>query len=745
MPAKSFFYNLLKVSLSTVVVVFVLATVGAFATERLGLKLDLPFIARVDLSGYVTRSELLERMGEWMNEYVEKGGEFVSHLAEDAKKLGGKEPSFYLDVENLEGKIAADQIDLDLSAFQRRVSSTCAAGSSIRVIGEDGTVVCEADDTGGSGTTYTAGSGLFLSGTQFSVSNLTNAHIASGAGITYSKLALTSSIINTDISNTAAIAWTKISKTGSSLADLITRSAADLTSGILPAARLSGSYTGITGVGTLTSGTWQGDAIAYSNLALTGSIVNTDISNTAAIAYSKLALTGSIVNTDISGTAAIGWSKISKTGSSLADLITRSAADLTTGTLADARLSSNVALLDTAQTFTANKTFDAASTLYLAGGVTYYINNAGSAYLNALTAVGSVSLPGDSITDSMVVNTLTASNYLLLTGGTLTGTLTVSGVSGLVDADIPNNITASNYLLLTGGTLSGALTVSGTLTVNSLVRNCPTGFIFVPGSAKYGTMPGFCVMKYEAKDVSGTATSQAASAPWVSISQETSRDECRELGAGYRLISEAEWMTIAENIARVNSNWSSGTAESGCLYGGHMDNFPANALAADVTGDPDDDPYVGTNDASTNGFLCPFAITTTAGDATKGKEQRRTFTLTNGNVIWDFSGNVWEWSDAIMNTGDMPEDATPASEWLEYTAVTKYKALNYIRPPDGAWNANTGVGQIYTDVGTANTIRAFRRGGHWNLGASAGAFALYLYSAPSLTSTHFGFRCVASW
>jgi len=100
MLGKSFFYNLLKVSLSTVVVVFVLATVGAFATERLGLKLDLPFIARVDLSGYVTRSELLERMGEWMNEYVEKGGEFVSSLAEDAKKLGGEKPSFYLDVEN---------------------------------------------------------------------------------------------------------------------------------------------------------------------------------------------------------------------------------------------------------------------------------------------------------------------------------------------------------------------------------------------------------------------------------------------------------------------------------------------------------------------------------------------------------------------------------------------------------------------------------------------------------------------
>ena len=38
-------------------------------------------------------------------------------------------------------------------------------------------------------------------------------------------------------------------------------SAANITSGILPAARLSGSYTGITGVGTITTGTWNGSTV----------------------------------------------------------------------------------------------------------------------------------------------------------------------------------------------------------------------------------------------------------------------------------------------------------------------------------------------------------------------------------------------------------------------------------------------------------------------------------------------------
>jgi len=52
-------------------------------------------------------------------------------------------------------------------------------------------------------------------------------------------------------------------------------------------------------------------AIAYSKLDLTGNILNADISASAAIAYSKLDLSNSIVNTDINSSAAIAGSKIS--------------------------------------------------------------------------------------------------------------------------------------------------------------------------------------------------------------------------------------------------------------------------------------------------------------------------------------------------------------------------------------------------------------------------------------------------
>lgn len=66
---------------------------------------------------------------------------------------------------------------------------------------------------------------------------------------------------------------------------------------------------------------------------------------------------GPIVATTLDlNSAGLAWGDVSKSGSSLADLATRSASDLSSGTLADGRLSSNVALLASANTFTATQT-----------------------------------------------------------------------------------------------------------------------------------------------------------------------------------------------------------------------------------------------------------------------------------------------------------------------------------------------------------------------------------------------------
>lgn len=70
-----------------------------------------------------------------------------------------------------DGTIAA--ADVNTSSIQRRVTGTCAAGSSIRQVASDGMVACEPDD----GATYTAGTGLGLAGTEFRV-------LFGGSGVT---------------------------------------------------------------------------------------------------------------------------------------------------------------------------------------------------------------------------------------------------------------------------------------------------------------------------------------------------------------------------------------------------------------------------------------------------------------------------------------------------------------------------------------------------------------------------------
>ena len=57
---------------------------------------------------------------------------------------------------------AAGTLAADTAFLQRRVAATCAVGSSIRAIAADGSVTCQTDTTGGSGTvtSITAGTGL---------------------------------------------------------------------------------------------------------------------------------------------------------------------------------------------------------------------------------------------------------------------------------------------------------------------------------------------------------------------------------------------------------------------------------------------------------------------------------------------------------------------------------------------------------------------------------------------------------
>ncbi|WP_052429718.1 hypothetical protein [Paenibacillus borealis] len=152
---------------------------------------------------------------------------------------------------------AADKAKLDGIAAGATVVANSASNGVITINGTNATVYTHPNHTGDVTST---GDGV----------------TAIAAGV----------IVDADVNAAAAIAWSKLSKTGASLADLPTRSAADLSSGTLAAARLpaiSGDITMAAGAGTAT--------------ITAGAIVNADVNTAAAIDATKIG-TGVVSNAE---------------------------------------------------------------------------------------------------------------------------------------------------------------------------------------------------------------------------------------------------------------------------------------------------------------------------------------------------------------------------------------------------------------------------------------------------------------
>jgi hypothetical protein len=133
---------------------------------------------------------------------------------------------------------------------------------------------------------YSAGTGLTLTGTQFSITNtaVTSASYGSASSVA-------TFTVNAQGQLTAA-ASTAIAINGN-----------QITSGTVGSAYISGSYTGITGVGTLTAGTWNASAISdiyLSTISTAGKVANSATTATSANTASA------IVARDASGNFSAG-------------------------------------------------------------------------------------------------------------------------------------------------------------------------------------------------------------------------------------------------------------------------------------------------------------------------------------------------------------------------------------------------------------------------------------------------------
>ena len=270
--------------------------------------------------------------------------------------------------------------------------------------------------------------------------------------------------------------------------------------------------------------------------------------------------------------------------------------------------------------------------------------------------------------------------------------------------------------------------------VNSFL--CPENFVGVPSLEGY-TTHSFCVMKYEAKkDSSDNAISQAAGTLYVNINRDDSITKCQAMGTmGYDLITNDEWQSVARNIELVGSNWKNGTVgDAGGLSGGHSDDSPSNALQANSD---DNKACEGT------GQIC---------NSSTWDSQRRTHTLSNGEIIWDMAGNVREFAKdnnivnygSIVQISQITDDTHTVSGSLSGgTTTTARTAKNQFGPSGSYTNLDSspyggfGFGWLFYDSQPNQGL--VLRGNAW--GYSAGVFAVELLFGLSLTSPSVGFRC----
>lgn len=221
-------------------------------------------------------------------------------------------------------------------------------------------------------------------------------------------------------------------------------------------------------------------------------------------------------------------------------------------------------------------------------------------------------------------------------------------------------------------------------------------FIPVPETClPNGTIvPAFRVGQYVCtRGADGKAAVTAEGAPWVNINFEEAKAAC--VAAGYSLITELQWLALAWNASQQACNWNTGIVGSGRLAQGFRQGTSICAGAGDfVPEDPD---------------------------------EQRFLTLSNGELICDLNGNVFQWvlddvqGDAAGLVADKIAADSPSLTTAPFPSMTKGMGWR----PDGErdWSG-----------------RALFRGGCWSSESIAGAFHLDR-GWPDYRGDGVGFRC----
>ena len=324
------------------------------------------------------------------------------------------------------------------------------------------------------------------------------------------------------------------------------------------------------------------------------------------------------------------------------------------------------------------------------------------------------------------------------------------GGSFEINAFLESTDNITKYALNDGGDSMNAIEVGTDL--QDMPQTFPHNWVKVPGNSLYGTSD-FWVMQHEAKysvdghgasDVTADCRNNASydtydwnkactytannmnnvvssplGSPIAAVTHTEAKAICVALGG--HLITNQEWMTIARNIDQQDSNWTSNSKGTGYLFNGN-------------SGD------------ATRGYKA-FADRY---DADKGLNRniRASHILSNGSIIYDFSGNVWEHvqKDSIDTLIQSPQPIVTndgvykASELTNLVSYGDFVADDF-KPTDSSWDSDQGVGRIYHYDGAAPADRVMLRGGSFSNASTAGVCATDLVCSASGGLYAVGFRC----